>query len=78
MPFNTFMYATTIIEVLLIVLFLSLIKKFSNYPNRVFCKSTLIIIEVIALLMFSLQLDLITTLSTITNLCIYFMFLSLM
>lgn len=52
MPFNTFMYATTIIEVLLIVLFLSLIKKFSNYPNRVFCKSTLIIIEVIALLMF--------------------------
>lgn len=52
MPFNTFMYATIIIQVLLIVLFLSLIKKFPNYPNRVFCKSTLIIIEVIALLMF--------------------------
>lgn len=52
MPFNTFMYATIIISILQITAFFILIQKFPTYPNRVFRKSTLLIVEVIALLTF--------------------------
>lgn len=52
MPFNTFMYASTIISILQITAFFILIQKFPTYPNRVFRKSTLLIVEVIALLTF--------------------------
>ena len=52
MPFNTFMYASTIISILQITTFFILIQKFPIYPNRVFRKSTLLIVEVIALLTF--------------------------
>lgn len=52
MPFNTLMYASTIINVLLITAFFVLIQKFPTYPNRVFRKSTLLIIQVLSLIMF--------------------------
>ena len=46
------MYASTIISILQITAFFILIQKFPTYPNRVFRKSTLLIVEVIALLTF--------------------------
>lgn len=46
------MYASTIISILQITAFFILIQKFPTYSNRVFRKSTLLIVEVIALLTF--------------------------